>query len=197
MTVKPDDRLQLNASLDGLLRAENIEQNIAEVDEILRNYASSADEIKRRQERTGGAFQDQLEILDLNHVGRYTGERQIKKDYLIISFTKESVTIEFYYKKTDQTQEDFGRDVKKAGMKINDSEKRAIMDNMLKEVMSGSPNNRSFSETILDHESRTLRSYKLEKVDIAGPIEIGGYAIPRNRFFERRATIYRASPDSK
>jgi hypothetical protein len=184
------DRVVLRACLEKISRNENVEENVRDVEPVLRKYADAADETQRfiRKREESDFLKNQLDVDDLKNVGNFKSRRKNLKDGRIVIFCNDSQSIEFYFKKSAYSTNSFLSDMLAPDSQFDKEEIHKITEGLVCDVLSDK-NYRHPSEYLSGQKSRTLGSYLLDHVDVTESRNLFGF-VP---WLPLRVTVYRSN----
>ncbi|GEM_PF-4119696 len=97
-------RILISSSLQKIEKRDQVVESVQTIDGVLRSLAQEADSmLGYMQGREGSRFlEETLDLLDLKNVGLYHTARRVEQKQKIISFQREHIAIEFWYKQKEK-----------------------------------------------------------------------------------------------
>jgi hypothetical protein len=193
MPLDANGRVILAASLNKIIRKQDISESVADAETVLREYAALAEETQqfRRTRQDGRFLEERLEYQDLSAVGSFQGRKRDKKGARVLSFQNGNQAVEFFFQRREYSATDLMQELVTSGKKYGDGvEDRAIRD-ILVNTLNETSDFKHPSELTLGKESRTLDHYMLERVDVVEkkPRSVFGIEIPAFSV-DKRETVY-------
>jgi hypothetical protein len=159
------DKTILNASLDKLVRREDIEETVADINEILEKYSNHSDEIAlyQRERVDNRLLREAQALLPLEGVGHYRGSSRKIENGRIITYKKPEAAVEIHFRKKKAVFADLNVEelVEVAEIVKNEED--------VQQMILAAADSRHYKEGVLGDEAKTLDNYFLERVDILTP----------------------------
>jgi len=182
------DKPILNAGLNKLVKGEDVEDAVADINEILGRYSNHSDEIALHQmnRRESRLLRDAQELLPLEGVSHYRGSNRRVKNGRIITYSTPEAAVEIHFRKKKAVFAGMNADeVVDAVAKIREG--RSLQE-MIKDMEDG----RHFKEEALGDEAKTLDNYFLERVDVLTPAPLKFRLGIPPWTTQNRKTVYKA-----
>lgn len=182
-----DEKIILNAALDGIIRGSDVDENVRDCVEILRVYATAADQTLMHMRHRGATehLTGLVDYFDLPRVGRYASKRKKKKKSQVISFRKDDRAVDFFFKRRNENTADRARELLDMARR-SDLNGVEMMVATLGAVKGTSPN-----ETLTGGRARALGCYDIDHVEVVqySPAKFLSWDLPWS--MPERETVYR------